>query len=524
MRHTICRTKRRTAALLFCALPILSVCSLAQAQPQPQEIVIGNPKLTSPPIRFGKAITALADSAKTTIIAEGAPIAFDETKLQSAAYTAAAPAAKVTLLAYAADYDVKNSGNVFLLTKRYSNPEDLPCVTLGECRASMKDISAMLNRLMPPPQPGVGDPIGLSVKSFFRSLSPEQVEAMKQTPLPSSQFTGEQRNKAAAMLATTYLFSVVSSTERTFAALKALPDVSLRKENGTPSASFVFDDRNRPGVTYTLQSGYAARGERTLPVPGKILFDIAPTTLGKEFAKLNERKKEDTAGTPSAVYAAGIDYEEKPLTVAGLERLDPERAASALAGVYDLRLRSLGGTRTLARRPLLANVTIFNVGDAIAAALPAPLAQLLRGEADGKFLSSEMKEALQGLSPGRAKQMTVRLLNEAAVQRLRQSHERELDVAGRRGISVAVMDATDRRAITVAMLSPFLEAAATVLNDKAPVYIEQFGQLAVSGNRYINPKDSKPKINLNLLVRSSGQGGGYRIVSGYGNVRDEESP
>lgn len=97
-----------------------------------------------PAARFQKAITALANANSITIVAEGAPVEFDEKKLQDGTYKTAPLARKIALLAEAADYSAKNSGGVFLLMKRYSNPRDLPCVTLEECRLSLENPPSQL--------------------------------------------------------------------------------------------------------------------------------------------------------------------------------------------------------------------------------------------------------------------------------------------------------------------------------------------------------------------------------------------
>ena len=165
---------------------------------------------------------------------------------------------------------------------------------------------------------------------------------------------------------------------------------------------------------------------------------------------------------------------------------------------------------------MLASVTIVNVGDAITAALPTPLVRILTGKTDSTLFSAEEKEYLEGSTKGTIQSVFVGLYADAAFRRLRERYEPALDAANPQSILVAEMDPTDRRAATVAAMTSFLGKIASLLNDKPPRYIREFGMLYVKLTRSSNSQAGKETFGVSWLVPNPE--GGYNQLGGFGNV------
>ena len=82
---------------------------------------------------FSDALDALTAQGHVAIVAEGAPLVPRLPKKDTQDLTAPLPLPKVvTKLAAFFDYDAQEQDNVYILTKRYTDPKEMPCVTLEE--------------------------------------------------------------------------------------------------------------------------------------------------------------------------------------------------------------------------------------------------------------------------------------------------------------------------------------------------------------------------------------------------------
>ncbi len=142
---------------------------------------------------FQDTLAAMATQARVAFVAEGAPLrpALPDqaapTLSQSAPLSVAVEKA-VEKLAAAYDYDAERRGNLFVLKKRYSDPHDLPGVTLQECASALADAE----RLMSPYNPRVSRD-SLVARGVIKSLTPQQLQAMHDgSPSVASLSPGQQ--------------------------------------------------------------------------------------------------------------------------------------------------------------------------------------------------------------------------------------------------------------------------------------------------------------------------------------------
>ncbi len=406
------RIKRHALCLLLLLCLLSSPGARAEDNPPPPD---------SAAAHFQAVIKSLSADSGIAIVAEGAPLAFDAAITTGTAYAATPTETKVALLADAANYDARKARGVFLLQKRYSNPRDIPCVTISECRASLREVASLLSGLMRPVEPGdTTDSREPYVQSFFRSLSPEQVAAMENTPLPLARLTPAQKDKASDMLVSTYLFDLSDTARYAAYDLSELPNGALHKATWN-DAVISWNEKSRPDVERSLSDQPLNYGnssaKSTAPTSGYVMPAEAPSTLGEEFARLNRLAKLGTGVT----FELGDGFADKPVTVVGLDRLTPEQAAFALASVYDLRVRHARSGEQIIARPCLSPVNIGNVKEAILGALPSPLARILTNKTPDKLVPKADWDiiATVSLSPDDVKKTTIVLYLSEAVRLLR---------------------------------------------------------------------------------------------------------
>ncbi len=157
---------------------------------------------------FRKALASLAEQGHVAIVAEGVPLR-PHLLPQDAAKLVVSPLVDdaVTAVAGAYDYTAQREGEVFVLKKRYFNPDDLPALTQSECEkalVSIKKVAAPFNphaqsvyirylahasRLRRDQYQIVNPPLDM----LAASLTPNQLELMRQNRLCVSTLSGDQQ-------------------------------------------------------------------------------------------------------------------------------------------------------------------------------------------------------------------------------------------------------------------------------------------------------------------------------------------
>ena len=100
---------------------------------------------------FQAVFAALSQSGLVTFVAEDQPLhmtltpeAVQALKIDEQGEPLSA---LITKIAAAYDYDVLPSGKVYVLTKHYSDPQDLPDITLKECALAIEDVERLHRNL-----------------------------------------------------------------------------------------------------------------------------------------------------------------------------------------------------------------------------------------------------------------------------------------------------------------------------------------------------------------------------------------
>jgi len=300
---------------------------------------------------FQDALTSLAAQAHIAIAAEGAPL---HPRLIGAAIpnlTIPRPVGQaLTILGAAYDYDVQRcEGGVFVLTKRYTDPRDLPCVTLPECQASLQDVSQILDKFSPHFQESVyfaaPNTQRDTVISFFNSLSPAQLVAAQASTLRYGDLLPDQQTLIWNFMMYQFIQTPLSRAQDQLNDLTQALHIMLTARNEYKQAGVYREILEPDGKTKFLMplpgqpSGFpsdAAGNQITQPpewlavAPIPLAGAAKPLTLAEAVASLPPIHKQQ------AVVDKPI--QAKPVTVAGLTNADPMKVLEAFKTLYGLRI------------------------------------------------------------------------------------------------------------------------------------------------------------------------------------------
>lgn len=343
--------------------------------------------------RFQDALDALAAQAHVAIVAEGAPLHPALTGKDVPDLPANTPlSTAVTKIAAAYDYSAERQGGVFVLKKRYTDPEDLPDVTLDECRQSLDDVLRVLDAFNPHLFISIREPLSDRLAmDFVKTLTPEQERAMQAKNLHYTDLTPGQQ----ALIVRTILYETVQMQADGFQGLQDIfaqaPKSVIRTQaQGRKGVFLEYTQTERRDPLYPNFQRLAwasltfeaplADGEA--PPPARPVAQSPPArgaTLGEVVDGLNAALGRKAQEAPMAVEAA---LRAKPVTAAGLGNAAPLDALRALAAVYGLRIgASDRGGPLLERASSSAPRALPDLPQALRAALPAPL---LRAMHDGQ--------------------------------------------------------------------------------------------------------------------------------------------
>lgn len=324
---------------------------------------------------FHEAVTALSEQGKVVIVAEGVPLHPHLSQQDAGKLTVAASLDdEMKAIAVAYDYSVQRVGDVFVLKKLYSIPNDLPTLTQAECDHVLMlmprvvepfnphGLSYHIQFLAPPgpqlrrDQTRIVHPL---VDSFATSLTPNQLAMMEKNVLLVSSLSQSQKALARQLRFSLYLQEPMDR-------IALLPPILKQAEQ---SAVFCWQDTRsaRHVFGYTLPDH---RGDRTLlrfhplshSTGGEDLDTFSPDpqatgpdptdpsslpvqaetpaaqTLAEAVAALNTRSVGAIHADVDAAVAA------KPVTLAGANNAPASQVLHALADVYGLRLVDTPGS------------------------------------------------------------------------------------------------------------------------------------------------------------------------------------
>jgi len=418
-------TAHRLAFPLEIFLTLLIPCATLLAQnvsvtPATRPPVKPNIQLTSKEVRsFRLAFSTLANKAHVTFIIEAEPL---RPTLGPNTHIGLPPDGEplstlVPKIADAYDYEATRSGNVFILTKRFSAPEDIPDVTLAECAQAMDDVAFVVAPFDPHFKRGQVEK-SPAMQDLLSSLTPEQITALqdKQHGLAVASLPPSQQQEAEPLVLFLYVQLPLGNTAPAMQQIRsvggAVP-VFCRRNFGdvvpdsskmglgdinlfgiefldVPASKTRFIPLSKPdsissnGDGFSLMWDTSVNGKPVMsspdptdPPPPAVPVSHSPMsvnvvnseTLGEVVARLNV----GTGGKPKITVDAALA--PKRVAVFGEEFTPPLKILDALAELYGLRVRHSDDEKTLrlTRRLFQVPLTPEGISLAIQAIMPAPL-------------------------------------------------------------------------------------------------------------------------------------------------------
>ena len=333
---------------------------------------------------FSDALDTLATQGHIAIVAEGVPLVPHPAKKDIPDLTVAVPLSQaVAEIAAAYDYDVQKPNRVFILTKRYTSPKELPSVTLEECQLAFRDVLTLLNKFSPQfDEASDNNSQRGAVRAFFGSLSPAQLQAVQVKTLHYAELTPEQQGIVRRIFLYGFVQSPADTVSSSENLLRFAPHSVLTGRDGNYTGLLIQNTIPSNNSRYyrplwgdaKFTSLSEPRPPLLLPLPGAVSqpAEPEPKTLKKIVGLLPH------TGLPPVVDTA---LQDKPVSVAGLNSVSSSEVLSALAVLYDLHVGvTEAGAPELMRRSFTTNISLQDLPQSVWAIVPAPLRRAVHQE------------------------------------------------------------------------------------------------------------------------------------------------
>ena len=490
---------------------------------------------------FKDALAALAQEGHACIVAEGSPLhptlkpdkvpaVPDHTPLEAA----------VRAVADAYDYDEQRQGNVFTLTKRYTDPADMPSVTLEECTTAA-EYAANLLGLYAPPQPATRptvDPGWDQISSVIGTLSPTQLQALfGKQGLPVSSLSSDQRAAVDRWDTGILLDGPHLDAQRFLIKLQQVPrcqvgmgDIAIDGRGTVTVFGRRGPDPRDPVATdkvffTTFEDGVEFLGDKLDDKSG------GPVTQDELTASRALREDGKTDGHETLAQAVtGLKSREahfqvldalaaKTVTVAGDASAAPAAVLDGLAAAYGLRVhRRDDGVTELTHVERVTPVDLTAMHDALLRALPAPLLRaahfadaqtaavklgdLNKTSTANIFKAMMQEERRQRLFKQYSEANRAALsLHNAAVRALRVATELYPDsIKVNRLVPVSALTSEDRSLIATAYMMSLLDQMKNAINPDGLAYINNANGYVLTAKLSTNHDGrSANRIGLGLM-------------------------
>lgn len=365
--------------------------------------------------RFDDAFAFLSKQTRTMIVCEGQPLRAELSEAQVRKTMEELGASGLPLtqtmerLAAAFDYDAVRTGpNVFLLTKLYSDPEDLPDLTLDEVATSLRNILQSARNFYPEVENEV------LIGQILQSASASQKEQLVKG-VPVSQLSPGQRRMAwqfagglvfqplenilkvsrrlqgcrspkASFTKKPYWNLVLPAYEGPFGPKGAMRNVALSSWVNTQSGGgTTFDGTS--GVKMVEMAGgnqiISAPNVTDPTTPRASRQDSTPASsaLKRSLGEVVEQVNERLTASGKADVAAQVTpaLAPKSVCVVGEQFVSPLALLQAAADVYGLSLRRTSDAARITQPGLRIVADPKNFGAEIRRLLPAPFLRAVNG-------------------------------------------------------------------------------------------------------------------------------------------------
>jgi len=425
------------------------------------------------------------------------------------------------------DYAVVHQGKVYLLTKRYTNPEDLPEVTAEECRIGFRAIAKILTAFDPKfPNSSVGYPVK---EDIVRMLSPEQMDRVGKSGLPVSELTPSQHAEMWRWALSFYLQVEMDKFARDYPRVEnrnpadpvfhwvTVMDIQalgydMRSEQLNRVMFIPVSEPNRisvaPDGTLSRISNYSIPKSATASHPDptdpahlseqiKLFLDNKKSPhsqpISQVIAALNARAADHIVYKVNAAYAA------KPILLVGTDTLPTDVVMRALASVYGLRMdRNTDGSLFLTTPVMFEATHLSDMGRALRSAVPAPIYHALQTRAFAKAKALVGGQISEGAMVVVASQYTMQgiELRRNALRVFRYLAEPQIKAQGGGKLALSSLAERARSMFELATTINFFANACWIADRPVPPYISDLDQTILSGG--VTKENGAERLSIKL--------------------------
>ena len=421
---------------------------------------------------FSDALYALAAQGHVAIVAEGAPLVPRLPKKDTQDLTSPRPLPEaVTKVAASFDYDAQKQDKVYILTKRYTDPKEMPCVTLEECAQAYKDVLTLLDPFNPNFDEASDDHSKhATIVTFFKSLSPGQLQEARTKTLHYGELNPDQQRMVESVFLDNFVQFPVYKLRDTVRILDYAPGSVLTGRDQGHSALFIEAPVPVNKSLRYFQPLESMIGVISPPNQSSPLILPKQTEAGSPPAPALMTLEAVVALLPHAGPPAVVDapLKDKPVSVAGLGNVSAMDVLRALKVLYGLRIgASNAGGNKLMRQIIPPTDTLRDLGPNIWSLLPVSFARAIHSEETpisqdlplGENRAENPAEAFQRFQQ---RMRSRRLLPELRLEAIHQVLVGVQPQLRSRGLSVRIpvksLDGATRSALAVALTVSALEA------------------------------------------------------------------
>jgi hypothetical protein len=498
---------------------------------------------------FSKDLEILSKRLGVAFVAEGQPYPLPSSGPVPTLSEKLSQADAVQEVANYFDYSAVRQGDAYLLTKRYTSPEDMPDVTPEECRLGLKSILTLVTPLNPhyPPGTGAGEPRA----QIAHMLSPEQLERLAKDGVPVSELTPEQHKEVWKLALYGYIQTTAIQIEQDAAQFEnrhpADPffhhqtflkmDVfgyDVRSPTLNKMVFIQLSDRNRVDV---YSDGRAVLRDPSfstidgVKVPNKDGPDITdPSALSdamKQFLDDKNRSAHATSlseaisalnGRPAnhVVYKVDPMYATKHVTLVSAEKLPAAALMHALAAVYGLRVVEQEDGSVLLTHPSVFQAKgISDLGRAIRSAIPAPIFRALQSAQIVAEKARLARMAANGDPSPRGRRPQVSAMSNSAMRIFRYLAEPQVKSQAEGKLALSRLDERARNLFEFAPTVPRYSQAYSMADSPVPPYLTDFDHSVLTGGISTNP-DGATRFSFNITFTDPATG--IHSGTGYANA------
>lgn len=433
-KQSFCRFAQYTRSFMVCAAVGIGLSSgavYAQKTPPP-----------SPPFsaqdaavlsQVGSAMSYAAKRAGVALVPEGEP--FKKTLTPSELQeinTHVPPKELLAQIALAYDYDAEpqKEGLVVVLRKRYTDPDDLPFITMAEADAVLRDMSRLIAALSPPNPDSNADQHS-ALGEFAASLSPEQQAAMANPKegLAIGKLSPLQKDRLWQVPLSVYAQrpdSLIRQIKKQVVGTSD-PQTAIGRE-GTDAARNIswfgyavfvpgaVKNRRFRAMNMTnsaIGNSFSIRNspednDQTVPKVARPIDGEEKQGETPLAISLREAVRQTRSRAPDDVLPVVVAEEvaEKPVVLINASTAPPQTLLRALTETYGLLLvKQVDGVQYLGRPRLPKVKTFADLPQALQALMPLPFMRALQWQ-DDRILDEQVRLARQGLSDYRLKRFS----------------------------------------------------------------------------------------------------------------------